>query len=848
MKSVHIDRPELRQRFQDGLAARVTVVEAPAGFGKTTVMRSWQATVEAEGLATDWISLETSNEGALKALDAYVSGQMPGGGPGDGAKACLFLDDIQEAGKPEKDLLLRLVQGARPYHIVLGTRDAGDVPLARMRLSNEVSDFSVEDLKFSHEEAMLLLGDVVSPDVADEYFEYSEGWAAALNMMRRSLIASDGLSQPVADRSGRPDLADYLNEQFLAGLSPDVQNLLIDLAHLSEFNGDLADHIREKDGSWAMLTDLASGHSLVFEQAREDGIWFRCHQLMRDYLIWKQKELGEARIRVLHRRSAVWLARRGRTLGAIRHAIHAGDPDLAEETLLNAGGLQIGMREGSLRLAALLEQIPNATVYASPRLSLARAYLHLKNGRHHEAALLIDDVRSDLDVTNVELGRDIVFVEAHLRLYRDQHLSEAQVSALEFTAASTPPGDLLTRGILYNFLCLFHHQAGGMERARHFANKAIDLYQELGDRHLQYFMHLHLSTIDLDEGKYIDAQKLRGAAIHLQRRYFTNDPGLKAIADIFDAEITFEGAEPETLAAQLKGALEAADGREGWSELYLAGYETAFAIVARDEGYARAIDILEQAEKMIARRDLPRFSRQIRILELELAIQVGEEADAKRLAAGLRRVMGADNGETHLRWRGRYLGKLALAHYETQFGDLDLARELLHELIADFQASGLLRYLARAHALLLINAAAREDKAEAVAALTQTVALSAQGAFIGALKRVGDGYSAAARWTIRECGISAFDSAGLSTLAKILWALGANQGQETSILSELLSQKEQDVLRGIAEGRANKVIARDMDVSEATIKFHAQNIYRKLGVNSRKLAAEVARQHGLITG
>ena len=848
-----IERPHLNERFRAGLHLKLTIVETPAGYGKTTLLRSWERDAAARGHRTRWVSLDAANETALECLERYTSFY----GRNDAAiserselKAvdCLYIDDLHEAGKPEKELFQRLIASSRNLHVIVGTRDTRDIPLARMRLSGEVSDFGVEDLKFTLQEAIELLGDLADPDLIGRYFEYSEGWAAALRMMRRSLEAMpEGGRAFIEQSTGRPALAEYLNEQFLAGLSDDERALLIDLAQLREFNGDLADSVRRTSGSWTLLESLASAHSLVFEQAREDGTWFRCHQLMRDFLIWRQRSLGEARVSDLNRRAALWFASHKRIQAAVQHAMQAGDAALAERILLGAGGVQIGIREGSLRLKALLEIIPNSKIYSSPRLSLAKGYLHLKNGRHHDAAILIEDVRANADTTDIELGREIILLEAHLWLYRDQHLTDEQVDSLEHTAASTPASDLLTRGILYNFLCLFHHQVGRLDQARRCAEMAMDLYTDLGTLHLQFFMHLNLSLIDLDQGKFEDAKARRETASRLQREHYGHDLGIQAIADIFHAEIAFEAGETEALGPTLIQALGFADTREGWSEVYLAGYETAFALILRDAGYEQAIDILANAEAMISRRDLPRFSRQIRILELDLAVSAAKETEAKRLAARVRHLLKAADGNESLRWRGRHLAILALSHFETRFGNALLAHDMLTALAAECRNAGLYRYLARVSALLTINAAVRKDKDAAARALDLTIRLSRDGQFPGAHLRAGREFAEAARWAIRERGVSTLNKSALSALAHILWLLNPDRRDNADFFSDILTSKEREVFTLLADGRANKVIARDLELSEATVKFHAKNIYQKLGVNSRKLVAEIARQHGVTT-
>ena len=352
-------------------------------------------------------------------------------------------------------------------------------------------------------------------------------------------------------------------------------------------------------------------------------------------------------------------------------------------------------------------------------------------------------------------GRNLL--EAHLWLYRDQHLADEQVDSLEHTAASTPDGS-----------------------------------QSQPDR----------SRPD----KFEDAKVRRETARRLQREHYGHDMGIQEIAYIFPAEIAFEAGETDALA--LMQALCFANTREGWSEVYLAGYEIAFALILQDGGYEQATDILANAEAMIFRRDLPRFSRQIRILEFDLAVSAGQKTEAKRLAARVRHLLKAVDGNESLRWRGRHLAILALSHFETRFGNAALANDMLTALADECRDAGLYRYLARASALFTINAAARKDKDAAAQALHSTIRLSQDGQFPGTHLRSGQEFAEAARWTIRECGVSTLNKSAISALTRILWLLNPDRRNKADFFSDMLTSKEREVFTLLADGPATLNSAR----------------------------------------
>lgn len=872
-----ISRLPLLRRFLSRQDRKLTLVEAPAGYGKTTLMKSWMRQLDTEGTGTAWISFSADDgdhHSLFEGLLTHFTGNEHSGpinkGPPMASKvagldteaarsifkilsetekpSCIFLDDFHEASSVDSDFVYRLTQQSNErLHLVLGTREAPDFPLAKLRIENRVSDFGLDDLKFDRSETAELLSGVVSEELIEAYFEYSEGWVAALQLLRQSAWSSEPIDLHNVGALGQhSDIANYLNEQFFLQLSDDQRSFLLDTAHLKSVNGDLTDYIRQRTDSWQILTELADSHSLVFEHPDRGGLWYRYHQLLRDFLIKKQNLSGEAVLAKLHVRSAEWLYQNNRLSSAIRHANMAGSPAVGAQMILDAGGLQIGIREGSLRLAACMEQVPLRLVNNSPRLSIARAYLLLKGARIQEAILHISEVRENADPTDEALLRELVMVEAHLRLYEDRHLSKAQLAALEHTARTTPVKYQLMRGVLFNFLCVFYLQSGQLKKACMAGESAMALYEDLNVAHLRFFMYLHLSVIDLDLGRYSSALEARQTGCDLTREHFSFDPALLALADIFYGEIALEKNDVEGLESRVCAALEQADRSEAWSEAFLAGYQTCLALCFRSGDYRSAVDYVTRAETMIARRGMWRFSRQIKMLQLELAVRSEQETEARRLASSLRIMLDEKDHDKNLRWRGNILANLALARFEARYGTPDEAFRII-EIVEKYCESGALeRYLLRAKILKVIIASHSDDRETASTSLKSALALVHDHQFVGAFLNEGDAFADAARQTIRQTGVTGYSKNELALLARILWThANETDSSAATILIEILTERELSVLRQLAEGHSNKVIARHFSLSEPTIKFHVKNIFSKLGVNSRKMAANLAMDHGL---
>ncbi|WP_375572526.1 LuxR C-terminal-related transcriptional regulator [Seohaeicola saemankumensis] len=550
-------------------------------------------------------------------------------------------------------------------------------------------------------------------------------------------------------------------------------------------------------------------------------------------------------MRALNLRTADWCFENGRLTSAIRHALDAKQPDKAVELVLRAGAVQIGMQQGAPRLAACLDQIPMQLVNQTPRLAIARAYLLLKSARLDEAARHLDELRQTIDPADEEIRRELVLVDAHKRLYEDRHLTKEQLAALEHTARITPVSDELMRGIFTNFLCHFQIQAGNLEKARAYGDAAMAIFTDLKIAHLQFFMHLHLSVVDLDCGEFSAAYGRRSEALRLAKSHFRHDPAICALADIYSCEIALEMGKTDGLEKRLTHALEQAGRAEGWSEAYLAGYETSLILSFANHGYDTAILRIADAEASATRRASRRFARHLRILELELALDAGNDIEAGRLAAQVETMLNVQDHDNKLRWRGRVLARLALVRHFIASDANERAMTILADVTDDCQRLGLKRYLLRTEVLGVIAASGVADWGLADRSLKSVLALASP-EFPGALIRHAKAFSQAARECVLSNGLASYTQDDTRKLAQLLWACsGYDASGARTLLSELLTNREYAVVELIARGDSNKVIARELDLSEATVKFHIKNVFSKLNVNSRKLVAEIASVHGV---
>jgi LuxR family maltose regulon positive regulatory protein len=421
-----------RARLEDRLTAttKLTVVVAPAGSGKTSLLSRWASAV-APHTPVAWVSLDESDDepvrfwsyvlaslarvssdispAAIEALPASREGPMAQALPlllnelaESSTRHLLVLDDVHAITHPEIHESLEFLLAYLPpaLNVVLASRVDPPLPLARMRVRGEVAELRAEDLRFSLDEALALLAAVSATDpdpaVTESVWRQTEGWAAGLQLAGLALRASAGRPQA---RVGADDrhLFDYFTNEVFPALSDPQRDLLVRTASLELLSGSLCD---------AALGDGASGSAEVLESLERADLfvvaldpqreWFRCHRLLRDALRRLPASRDDEAERDVLRRASRWFEEHDRIDDAVRHRLAAGDHREAA-TLLQSQREWFLERGWGADYVALGERLPEDAVH--PRLALSLAFAAEISGHHDRVPRLLDllDRRIDAD-------------------------------------------------------------------------------------------------------------------------------------------------------------------------------------------------------------------------------------------------------------------------------------------------------------------------------------------------------------------------------------------------------------------------------------------------------------------
>jgi LuxR family maltose regulon positive regulatory protein len=439
-----IDRSDLLAALDRAAARKVTVISAPAGSGKTSLLRAWagrpgqprrlavlQVQRDQQDAQQFWLvlletvrqaSFTTGRAGPATATPDFNAPAMVDRVLSELAEArggiTLVIDDLHELTSPEAPAqLTRLLTRLPPTaHAILTTRHDLRLGLHQLRLAGELAEIRAADLRFTERETRELLaasGIALSEAGAALLYQRTEGWAAGLRLAAISLAGHPDPERFVAEFSGSErTVAEYLLAEMLDRQPPEVQDLLLRTSLLDRVNGELADLLTGRPSSERILLDLADANAFV-ESLDPERAWFRYHHLLADFLQLELRRTLAAEVPALHRRAAGWFLRQGQAVDAIRHTQAAAD--WADAARLLADHSFSLMLDGQAQtMQALVRDFPLGADH--PELALVRAMGDLAQGRLDEAAAHLAAAEAYVRTTPPDRRRRLGVAVASLQL------------------------------------------------------------------------------------------------------------------------------------------------------------------------------------------------------------------------------------------------------------------------------------------------------------------------------------------------------------------------------------------------------------------------------------------------
>jgi LuxR family maltose regulon positive regulatory protein len=453
-------------------ARKVTIISAPAGSGKTSLLRAWAQRPDRDGqlavvqvrrdqhdAQSFWIDLVNAVQQAFGTTQDERPAATPdfnGRGlvdrvlaelAGHGDRVVLVIDDAHELASTEAlAQLTRLLANLPPQaHAIVSTRRDLWLGLHQLRLVDELGEIRAADLQFTERETRELLeasGVTLSEAGAALLHQRTEGWAAGLRLAALSLADHPDPERFVAEFSGTDrTVAEYLLAEMLDRQPAEVQDLLLRTSLLDRVNGELAGLLTGHPGSERILLELEEANAFVV--SLDSGrTWFRYHQLFADLLRLEARRTLPEDLPVLHRRAAAWFARHGQAVDAIRHTQAAGDwPDAAR--LLADHSFSLMLDGQAQTIQVLLRAFP-AAAGADPELALVRAGSDLARGRLDDAAAYLAVAQTYAETAPMGRRRRLWVAIAALQLSlarRRGHLAGVLEQVTFLSSPVTGPAD-----------------------------------------------------------------------------------------------------------------------------------------------------------------------------------------------------------------------------------------------------------------------------------------------------------------------------------------------------------------------------------------------------------------------
>ncbi|MDQ0252403.1 LuxR family maltose regulon positive regulatory protein [Sphingomonas kyeonggiensis] len=871
-----IRRDALLDRLDGALGRRLTLIHAPAGYGKTSLLAQWRRRFEGGDRLVAWLTLERDDADA-KRLAQYISYAISGEGEEEGEpassgmparaalsaiinrlardprQAVLILDDLHCAESVEVlDFLQSLIRLApRNCHFIIASRDYPRLGQAMLAAEGQLLELSAEDLKFSSPEAEEMLARAEGMPLGDDdvrsLIERTEGWPIALQLTLFSLKRGIDRSSFVGGAGGSgSELAGYLSEQVLMSLPEDVQEVVLRTSLLGQVTGEALNLICDRQDGGLLLERLEQQGVLLSPLSPARDAW-RYHQLFAEYLRQRLARRDIGQYRMLHQRLALWFDARGETADAISHAIEAEDSALLAGVLEDAGGWRL-IPQGQLNLVERgLARLSAAEIDASPALVLARLYLDMKCGRMDAARLAYDRqvARSEQEDTSPDLWTEIRVVGDILAEYENQPMVLEDLLAREALLRTLPADDHLILANVSESLASKYYEGGWLERAMEPTLAARAHYQAMGSPYSELFTRFHEARIREAQGRLKDAVTVLAVARGEIEADFGARSDLAANCAAFEAELLYEQDRAGEANALLEWALPHMEQSDGWVDVYAAAYFTA-AHSAADEGsldVARAL--LARARGVAQRRRLRQLELLAELCELELLLRdPASLGEARAFAAtiGLDAQADAMAEESPIYRPVAVAAALCRVRLQLFAGAHHSALDELVVMGRWARQHGAGRLLIDLNLLKAEGYRAIGEAGKAQACFDEAVGTAMfQGIvrpFLNARAFVQRALEEALAATPDR-----FRAQFLKTLSK---AMGSARAPAPA--PDALNDAEAAILRHLSQGYSNKEIARLIGMSPDTVKYRLKAVFRKIGVNKRRDAVRVSHERGLIDG
>ena len=878
-----VDRPVLLDQLKYGLRGKLTLVSAPAGFGKTSLVAAWRKDCETP-LA--WVSLDEEDNEPLRFLDYLIGAlQMVDNDLGDESAELLrrsnapplkvvltsLLNEINAYDKEFvmafddyhvihehriHDALSYLIERLAPHaHALIATRSDPPFPLGRLRARGELKELRASDLRFDKSEATAFLNEVMNleltPTDVSALEDRTEGWIAGLQLSALTLQNRANRSELVKEFAGdNRFVLDYLLEEVLNCQTEQVQDFLLRTSILARLNGSLCDALTEDQSGHLMLEQLERAN-LFLIRLDGRGEWFRYHHLFSDLLRLKLKQKQPAAIRELQIKASEWFEQNHLADEAINYALAAQDWDRVLNLIEPIAFHRLSMG-GFERLKLWVDAIPKAAFKDRPLLLPFYIPSLIYNEEYDKAEKYLqlvetvepESLRKSL-MSFVWTTRSIIAAA----LYQPERAAESSKKAFEFLL----PDDIKQRAVVMQSRVRSASMHGDTQEIEKALLEAMPAYRAAEHLIFQVWGQLALGVVRIMQGRLREGAEFLEGAQQFAREHLHTRPETLLYSYVSLCDVHRERNELDSAKSDLNEALTVIrqTGRESYPGFVVENLKSLALMLDLCNDTAEADVMIDQAFRRYRRCGNEVVEKQIEALKALMVLRRGGD-------------MSLVN---------RWVQTSGLTHedapsYANEFSHLVLARWLILTMQAK-QAVTLLNRLLKAAQeakrvrsvieILVLQSLAHQslgDEAAAMKPLENALILGQPESFVRTFVDEGETVSKlllellkqkGKRWESEKPELlqyvvklkELFGPSGPVPTARV--ATTESEALPWWYVEDPLSERELEVLQHVARGLSNQEIADKLFLSAGTVKRHMSNIYQKLDVHSRTQALERAR-------
>jgi LuxR family maltose regulon positive regulatory protein len=860
LRPAHVPRPRLlkqlnRELQTDGRFTRkLTLVSAPAGYGKTTLVAEW---LDGQRFPVAWFSLDESDNDPLRFLTYLITAcdqihegigsaslamlQSPQLPPpealltpllnaiaGSSSSMICVLDDYHLIQAPPIHPYLNfLIEHLPPQmHVVITAREDPPLPLHRLRALGQMEEIRQEDIRFTVGETSVFLENVVPEKMSSEDIaaieRRTEGWVTGIQLLVLSLQKYPDAQEFIQTFTGSDRFVlDYLFEEVFHRQTGEVQEFLIKTSMLEQLTPGLCEAVTGRGDSEEVLRSLDQANLFILplDQANQ---WYRYHRLFRDLLRHRLRLREDLSLEELHHKASLWYEDQGYLEDAVHHALEGSHWERAAALIIQASDELL--KGGAVAtLLGWFRRIPEKVIYSNPQHCLTYAWALLLASQIAAADPFLE-AAEEMAVGNPQLLGEIAAAQAFQAQTRGDEPRMVELS--ERALSLLPETDLSSRGILTMNLGIAYWHVGDMTKAEKYMREALPAAQQTHNKYAEITSLFFLGRV------YGVRGQLHKALEYLKE---ITQSGVRvpsmALAQLDLSAIHYELNHLDLAESHLEQSFGLIDTKSNF-EFQIAGYMHKARIKLARGDKQGAMQVIEESRGMAAPNEIPqRTWARLAAYAVEVAIAMGDLDLASHWAEQVTTELDA-----HSFYRFLYLTPIRLL----------MAQDKMPQALAMLEeASIVARDAGWTYGLIALNvmqALAAPNRHAALEYLTEALALAQPEKFIRTFVDAGADLKPLLLEAARQGVFPAY-------MGEVLAAFDEGvRADEVSLPSgvEPLSERELEVLRLLAAGLTNRQIAEQIVVSVSTVKSHVHHICTKLGVSNRTQAVARARELDLV--